>query len=170
MDVLECIETRTSIRRYSPVGPMPEADVKKILTAGFEAPSAMNRRPYELIINTDNSFWSKFEEAKPNSSFVKDASLTVLVVGDLSKNPSIEFLLEDCSLVAENMLLAATALGYGSLWLGVKFKTPFASKLNSYFHLPKGFVPVAFLVFGVPAEKSYHDNRYDESKIHYGKF
>ena len=45
MDALECIETRISVRKYEKKA-MSEEDVKAILKAGMEAPSAMNRRPY----------------------------------------------------------------------------------------------------------------------------
>ena len=64
MDALECLAKRISIRKYEPCK-MKEEEIKTILTAGFEAPSAMNRRPYEFIVNTDNAFWHELTPFKP---------------------------------------------------------------------------------------------------------
>ncbi len=168
MDALECIAKRASIRAYGPYR-MSEGDIKKILKAGFEAPSAMNRRPYEFIINTDNAFWKDYAEEKPTCLTAGDASLTVLIVGDSNKNPTQEFLLEDCSAIAENMLLASTALGYGSLWAGIKFGSPFYERLIKDFSLPEGYLPIALLIFGKGKEGKKQVDRYEEAKIHYGR-
>ncbi len=169
MDALECIETRISVRKYDKKVMAPE-DIKAILKAGMEAPSAMNRRPYEFIVNTANDFWKDFVKEKPTCEIMRNASLTVVVVGDSAKNPTLEFLLEDCSAVAENMLIAAKALGYGPLWAGVKAGSDFAKKLSACFALPTGDLPVAVLMFGKPYEKKAQVSRYDEKKIHFGKF
>jgi nitroreductase len=169
MEALECLAKRISIRKFE-AAKMSEAEIKKILTAGFEAPSAMNRRPYEFIVNTDNAFWHELAPFKPTCDIMKDASLTVLIVGDSNKNPTNEFLIEDCSCCAENMLLAAKALGYDSLWAGIKWQSDFYNHLIAYFHLPDGFIPVTVLSFGKPGEKKVQVERYDEKKVHHGKF
>lgn len=170
MDTLEAIASRASVRKYDHFV-MPKADVETILQAGLEAPSAMNRRPYELIVNTDNAFWKEFLKAKPTAAILATASLTVVVVGDSNKNPTNEFLIEDASCVSENMLLAAKALGYGSLWAGVKWDSDFAKQLSAYFRLPEGYLPISVLCFGKAAEKTTHDkDRFEKEKIHYEKF
>lgn len=168
MDALECIELRGSIRKYEK-STMPQEDIKKILKAGFEAPSAMNRRPYELIVNTDNEFLLEFEKEKPTCKIMAPTPLSVLIVGNSNAQPTDEFLLEDCSCVAENMLLAAKALGYESLWGGIKWHSEFWDKLIEYFGLPDGYYPIALLCFGKADAKKQVD-RYDEKKIHFGKF
>ena len=168
MDALKCIETRASIRAYETYK-MDEADIKKILKAGFEAPSAMNRRPYEFIVNTDNAFWKDYVNDKPTCLTASEASLTVLIVGDSNKNPTQEFFIEDCSAITENMLLAATALGYGSLWAGIKFGSPFYNRLIEDFSLPAGYLPIALLIFGKGKESKKQVERYEEAKIHYGR-
>jgi nitroreductase len=170
MDTLDAISGRISVRKYADFV-MPKEDIETILKAGLEAPSAMNRRPYELIVNTDNAFWKEFLKAKPTAAILATSSLTIVVVGDSNKNPTNEFLVEDASCVSENMLLAARALGYGSLWAGVKWDSDFAKQLTHYFRLPDGYLPIAVLCFGKAAEKVSHDkDRFEQEKIHYGKF
>lgn len=169
MDGLEMIANRQSIRKYEK-STMSEKDIKTILKAGFEAPSAMNRRPYELIVNTENAFWKELSPLKPTCEIMANAALTVIVVGDSNKNPTEEFLIEDCACVSENMLLSAKALGYGSLWAGVKWHSEFYDELIKRFHLPDGFLPISVLMFGKSAEKKAQTDRYDEKKIHHGSF
>jgi nitroreductase len=169
MDALECLAKRISIRKYEPCK-MKEEEIKTILTAGFEAPSAMNRRPYEFVVNTDNAFWHELTPFKPTCEIMATTALTVLIVGDSNKNPTNEFLTEDCSCCAENMLLAGKALGYDSLWAGIKWQSDFYNELIKHFHLPDGYIPVAVLSFGKAGEKKVQVERYDAKKVHYGKF
>ena len=70
----------------------------------------------------------------------------------------------------ERMLLAAKALGFDSLWAGIKWQSDFFNRLITYFNLPAGFIPVAVLSFGKPGEKKVQVERYDEKKVHHGKF
>ena len=169
MEALECIRSRQSIRKFER-GEISEKEIHEILEAGFEAPSAMNRRPYELIVNTDNAFWAEFAKGKPTCNIFVDAVLTIVVVGDSNKNPTMEFLIEDTACVTQNILLAAKALGYGSLWAGVKFDSEFYNQLISHFQLPDGFLPISVIGIGIPGEKKPLVERYDEKKIHRGKF
>lgn len=168
METLDCIKKRASIRCYVP-SKMKEEDIHKILDAGFSAPSAMNRRPYELIVNTDNAFWKDYKKEKPTCEIAANAALTVLVIGDSNKNPTMEFLIEDGSVVAENMLLEATDLGYSSLWAGIKFDSDFYHRLIKDFALPDGYIPLALLIFGKGDETKRQIDRFDKKKIHYGR-
>lgn len=169
MDALECIEQRISMRKFKS-SEMKDEEVEAIIKAGFAAPSAMNKRPYELIINRENDFWKDFSDVKPTCEIARNCPLTILIVGDATKQPFQEFMIEDCATVAQNMLLAAKAYGYDSLWAGVKFDSEFFNKLIGYFQLPKGFYPIAMLMFGKGLEQKKQVDRYDESKIHLGKF
>lgn len=170
MDTLHCIEGRVSVRKYEKAE-MPKKDIDAILKAGMEAPSAMNRRPYELLVNTDNAFWAGFAKVKPTCLIAAESSLTILVIGDSNTNPTAEFMVEDCSNVSENMLLAAYALGYGSLWAGIKFDSDFYKAIIEHFRLPEGYMPVSLVIIGKAAENKGHDaSRFDKDKIHYGKY
>ncbi|MCR4562171.1 MAG: nitroreductase family protein [Bacilli bacterium] len=169
MDALECISGRMSMRKFAP-HEMSQEEIHAILKAGMEAPSAMNRRPYELIVNTDNAFWVEMKKEKPTCEIIATSSLSIVVVGDENKNPTHEFLIEDCSVVAENMLLAAKALGYDSLWAGVKFDSEFYLSLIDRFNLPNGFMPIAVLCFGKAGSNKTQVDRYEEKKVHWGKF
>jgi nitroreductase len=169
MDTLETIKNRQSIRKFDST-PIKKDDVDKILKAGFEAPSAMNRRPYEFVVCTKNEFWKEMVPFKSTCAIMAETPLCVLIVGNSNVNPTDEFLIEDCSACAENMLLAAKDLGYGSLWAGVKWHSEFYDALIKHFHLPDGYLPIAVLLFGTEAEKKYQVERFDAKKVHYEVF
>jgi nitroreductase len=169
METLDCIEKRTSIRKYVPYQ-MKEEEIHKILRAAMQAPSAMNRRPYEMIVNTNNAFWTKFSDVKPTCEIAASSSLTILVIGDSNTNPTNEFLIEDCACLSQNALLAATELGFGSLWAGIKWDSDFQKRLVSYFHLPDGYIPVSLLIIGKSGEKKASVERFDQKKVHLGKW
>jgi nitroreductase len=64
----------------------------------------------------------------------------------------------DCSLAAENMMLAAHALGIGSCWVGSTEVCYDNNELMAGFRIPEGYSPVGTIVFGFPAEKpGVHD-------------
>jgi nitroreductase len=169
MDALTCLAKRQSCRKFVPYA-IKEEEVRTILEAGFEAPSAMNRRPYEFIVNTENAFWKELTPLKSTCAIMATASLTILVVGNSNINPTNEFLIEDASACTENMLLAATALGFGSLWAGIKWESDFQKELIKRFHLPEGYLPLALVIVGKAEGKMSQVERYDEKKIHKGSF
>lgn len=58
----------------------------------------------------------------------------------------------DSSLCAENMMLAAHALGIGSCWIGSTEVAYENRELMAGFRIPEGYSPVGTIVFGYPAK------------------
>lgn len=166
MDCLAAIKTRFSCRKFEK-GTMSQEDERAIIEAGMSAPSAMNRRPYDIIAIHDQSIYASLESEKPTLSLFKENPLSLLIVVDLGKNDKMEFYEQDASAVAENMLLAATALGYGSLWAGITEGSAFQVGLSKILGIPEGHKPVIFLSFGKKLEhKEVRASRYEEGKLH----
>ncbi len=109
MDALEAIKKRRSVRSYSGE-PIPREDLEKIVDAGRLAASGHNRQPWDFIVVTDRAMMDKLKVA---AQWMEKAAAIIAVVID----PSSRFWLEDGSAAVENMLIASTALGYGSCWL-----------------------------------------------------
>jgi len=110
MDLFEAIERRASVRAFKKCD-VPEEDLMRILDAGRRAPSGYNRQPWEFILVRD-------EETLRTLGTIQDcigqASAAIAVVMDEGASP---FWKEDAAAAIENMLLAAVALGYASLWV-----------------------------------------------------
>jgi nitroreductase len=120
MEVFETIFTRRSIRNFTGK-PIPKEDLKKIVDAGRLAPSATNRQMWDFIVITReeilNDILHHFHAGRKYETYedgkFDDASAIIAVVMDEAN----EFWREDGSAAAENILLSARALEYGSCWI-----------------------------------------------------
>jgi len=97
-----------------------------------------------------------------------DAPLCVSVCGDTKV--SERFWVQDCSAATENLLLAATALGLGAVWLGVHPSENRVRDVRRILGIPEGFVPLNLISIGHPAEEKEKRTQYDEAQVHRGRW
>ena len=143
--LVDVILSRQSIRRYESKE-IPKDALDKILEAGRQAPSAMNRQPWHFIVVTDY-------ETKKNLSkwlftkHVKDSP--VLIVG-CAKTGFLDrkWSIIGTSIALQSMVIAAWAMGIGSCWIG-GFKE---DKVKQLLKIPEKWKIVALVTFGYPAE------------------
>lgn len=109
MDALEAIRRRRSVRDYTG-DPVPRADLETIVDAGRLAASGFNQQPCDFVVVTDPATIAQF---RPAASWIEQAGAVIAVVVETSS----QYWLEDAAAAVQNMLVAATALGYGSCWL-----------------------------------------------------
>ena len=108
MDTLKAIRRRRSVREYTG-DPIPKEDLITIVDAGRLAASGSNQQPWEFVIITEQAMIAQLATAP----WVSRAGALFAIVMD----PSSRWWLEDGAAAVENMLLASTALGYGTCWL-----------------------------------------------------
>lgn len=132
MDALEAIQTRNSAARLS--GSVEPGHLEQILKAGFRAPDHALLRPWRIVViegEARDRLGALFAQAKqthtPSLSTealtkVKNKPLRaplILVVAarlvEHPKVPEVEQILS-AGAMAQNLMLAAHALGYGSMW------------------------------------------------------
>ena len=167
MDVLTAIRSRRSIRKYAGRA-IGEPELTTILDAGFCAPSASNRRPWHLLVIRDAARLQAVADAHPYAKMMPAAGCCVVVCGDQAVQPAIGLLVEDCSAMIENMLLAAHGLGLGAVWCGIYVgegvrPQQFADLLD----LPAGIIPVGMVAIGYPAEAKLGTDRFDPTRVHH---
>jgi len=109
MNALEAIRKRRSVREYTGEAVSRE-DLEKIVDAGRLAATGSNIQPWDFIIVTDREM---IEQLKVAAKWMGKAGAIIAVVMD----PSSRWWVEDGAAAVENMLIASTALGYGSCWL-----------------------------------------------------
>jgi nitroreductase len=85
----------------------------------------------------------------PGYSIYYHAPTVIMVIGKIGSR----FREIDCSLCAENLMLAAHALGIGSCWIGSTEVAYENKELMAGFRIPEGYSPVGTIVFGYPEEK-----------------
>lgn len=116
-EFLDMLLTRRSVRAYKP-DPVPEALLEEVLRAGIYAPTGGGRQSPVLVAVTDKA--ARDEISRLNAAVMgKDtdpyygAPVLVLALAD----PASSTWVEDASCALENMMLAAHALGLGSVWV-----------------------------------------------------
>jgi nitroreductase len=145
MDAIEAIMKRRSIRSYQPK-PIPEADLKIILEAGRQAPSAANRQPWHVVVVQEPEQRKALAEACSGQTWLADAGVIIAGIGKPGVNE--KWYAVDTAIMLENMILATTALGYGTCWIGA-FDP---EKIKAVLQLPEDMVVVALTPIGIPAD------------------
>jgi nitroreductase len=110
MEMFETIAKRRSVRRFTGE-PVPSEDLLRIVDAGRMAATGHNKQPWDFIIVTDEE--TKEMITARCSQWMSAAGAIIVLVVD----PGSRWWMEDGSAAAENILLAATELGYGSCWV-----------------------------------------------------
>ena len=113
MDVMEAILNRKSIRYFEPYT-IPQEEVTLLLECTRWAPSGGNRQPWEFLVVDDGEDiariydygWTAYGGGFNVCRF-KEASLLVFFLGSIQ-----------CFLAAQNLVLAAYGLGYGTCMIG----------------------------------------------------
>lgn len=169
MNVLEAIDSRRSIRGFTGES-INEQDLKAILKAGFQAPSAHNLEPREFVVVRDTETIEKIVQFHNHAKMLPRAGCGIIVCGDKTKQDVFGFIISDCSASIQNMLLAAHGLGLGAVWCGVYPREHLMEGMTEVLNLPEHIVPVGMVVVGVKDEKKSVIDRYNENKIHYDRW
>jgi nitroreductase len=177
MDTLQAIKTRRSIRAFTK-RKVSKDKIQKIIDAGLYAPSSKNCQPWHFIVLggkrkdkiaeiTEKKFehppWYSIKQSSVLKSCEVIRQAPVLIVV-LNKGPRSggekkaanprkigAIIAETLSLGAciENMILEATSLGLGSLWIGdIRNAKPFVEK-----YLKTKYDLIAGIAIGYPAHK-----------------
>jgi nitroreductase len=88
-------------------GSIPKGDLDLILQAGIKAPSAGNRQPWYFTVVQNQALAKRIVPQQVDGN----ALIVISAAGDGKTNGGA---ILDCALAAENIYLAAQALGYGS--------------------------------------------------------
>jgi nitroreductase len=173
METLEAIKTRRSIRQYKKE--IISNDIlKELLEAGMSGPTGGNNKPWQFIIINDPEILREIPNVPSGAPFAPDAPLAILVCGDLEKYQGIpqefqDVWVIDCSIAAQNILLAAHGKGLGAVWTGVYPMEERVNGIKALLELPKNIIPLVLIVIGYPAEQLPVEDRYDDSRVHYNR-
>ena len=179
LTALDAIFTRRSVRAYSRQR-VDAQTIRSLLDAAVQAPTAMHAEPWVFVVIQDETvlrrysdrakgLWAKealahhgdlhvgadaavrsaFAErlASPDFCVFYDAS-TLIAICARSLGP---FVVADCWLAAENLMLAACALGLGSCCFGSAVPALNSPETRSELGLPVDVEVVAPIIVGVPS-------------------
>ena len=170
--VLNNILERTSVRSYLDKS-IEDDKIEKLLRAGMAAPTAVNKQPWHFVVVTDKSLLQKLAKANPYAEMVARAPLAIVVCGDMTKaldGNAREFWVQDCSAASENILLAATGLGLGSVWTGTYPSEERCAAVSEVLGLPETLIPLNTIVIGYPDGEVTPKDKWQESNISYNMY
>ncbi len=178
MSTLETIMNRRSIRRYN--GQRADCEtIHTVLSAGMAAPTAVNARDWSFIVADNPQILNKMADANGRPAEpLRGAAFGILICGDLSRSyeKAKDYWVVDASLAAENMTLAAHALGLGSVMLGTWPQAERVEKQQKLFSLPEDVVPLMIIAFGWPADPAELESprpdrlTYEPDRVHFNKW
>jgi nitroreductase len=158
MEVLDAIKTRRSIRKYKSE-PIPDEELTSILETARLAPSAGNRQPWRFVVVQNKDRKKALAEAANNQTFLYDASAIIVAIGD--PEVSARWYEKDPMIALEHIVLAATAMGYGTCWIGAFDEDAVKHLLK----IPENVKIIALLPIGVPDETPAPRPRKEFSEI-----
>lgn len=178
MDLMEGLRTRRSIRQYDSQKEVSKADIEEILEAASFAPSAHNKQPWQFLVIQDKETLAGFRAVQPWTSFAKNASCAVVVLGDTQEafhrqkdDENWNFSDVDATLAAYGVLLAAHAKGLGACFCGAAPMPKIIEAVQKYLDLPLNMRPVAIIPIGYKAENPKQPvDRYNPQKVHWEKW
>ncbi len=152
MDFFEVIEKRYSVRAYKP-DPVEDEKLDKILEAARIAPTAHNNQPFQIIVIPTENCRAALKRIYPREWF-SQAPLVICVCGIAERGwvrgyDKRSYLEVDIAIVMDHIILAATALGLGTCWVGA-FNAPPAVE---FLQTPPGIEPILFTPLGYPADQ-----------------
>ncbi|ONI46484.1 hypothetical protein AN640_03395 [Candidatus Epulonipiscium fishelsonii] len=164
--IIESLYNRKSVRAFTNQEVRKEVK-EELLKATVQAPTAGNQMLYSIIDVTDLKLKKILAESCDNQSFIEKAPLVFIFVADYTRwhrsfsiagaNPreigvgDLFLSITDATIAAQNMVVAAEALGLGSCYIGDILERCELHK--ELLHLPEKAVPVCMLVLGYPTEQ-----------------
>ncbi len=178
-NVLEAIYKRRAIRSYQP-GKLEEAAIRRLLDAAVHAPTAIHEEPWVFAVIQDPATLKRYSDrakalnldeasrhqdlfkapgaatspshliqmlADPAFNIFYNASTLIVIFG----RPLSQYVSADCWLAAENLMLAACAMGLGTCCIGFAIPLLNTPEVKADLGIPAEVTAFAPIIVGVPS-------------------
>jgi nitroreductase len=114
METWDAIMARRNVRAFAD-RPIPEADLERVLEAGWAAPSAMNRQHRDFVVCTERAQLEALAKVWQHAGHVATSAATVAIVAPVpAEREAAEVDQFDIGQAVMAMAIAAADLGIGS--------------------------------------------------------
>jgi nitroreductase len=194
MTALDAIYRRRATRAFTKQ-PVDEATVRELLRAAVHAPTAIHFEPWAFVVVQDPVLLKRISDraktlaagaqakdhhelprnassprlagllADPAFNIFYDASTLIVICA----KPMGAFVTADCWLAAENLMLAATALGFATCPIGFAIAALADPEVKAELGIPPEVTAVAPIIVGVPATTPPATSRKDPTILSWKK-
>jgi nitroreductase len=170
---LDVMRKRRTIRHFTDED-ISQKQVETLLEIAMCAPNRLDRRPWHFVVIRDKELQRQLADLLRVHPYLEAAPVVIAVCGLPKVSPTW---IMDVSAAIENMVLAATAVGLGTTWVG-PHDTVLWDRCEKMLHdalaIPRDDIRIPALVaVGHPAQElpphGKHD-RFDPAKVHYGNW
>ena len=166
-ETIRVIMERQSCRYFLP-DDLPQEHLELILEAMRWAPSAGNTQPWRFRIIRDDERKLRLAAAAFGQRFIAEAPVIIVVCAlpevsraQYGQRGAEFYCIQDTAVAMQNGLLAATALGYGTCWIGAFDEKHAAEALK----LPADERPVAMMPIGKPRRMGHRTSRKPKDEV-----
>ena len=163
---MNIIFKRKSIRSYLDID-VDDMTIEQIIRAGMAAPSAKNQRPWEFYVVRDKELLAKLAACSPYGRPVANAPVAIVACYRTTDLFTEEMVLLDMSCCCENMLIQASALDMGSVWISFAPRKERQEPAKKVMNLPENLEVFAVLPVGYPMGAGRPVDRFDAARIHW---
>jgi len=172
MDFFEVIERRYSHKERFLADAVPLEHLERIAKAGLMAPSGGNAQYVRLVILPNREAIQPLSDLTPHGGLMTAPALIAVFTDSSAQIGDLNFEIEDYAAATENMLLAAVALGYVSLWLDYPYFNEDTQKAAcAILGVPESHKLRVVLPIGYPdGDGARREKLPFEARVSYGKF
>lgn len=165
MGFYEVIGERQSIKKYNTQGPIDKEKLNRMVAAAMMSPSWKNKTSYKIVLIDDKKIKDTIADTVLNddgqvSNGIKDAPLLAVFLASPDKSGEIdgkEYYLVDGAIAMEHFILAATAEGYSTCWVGAANEAEVINAIGA----PKSYKLVGMTPVGHSDEQKDHNPKKD---------
>ena len=168
--VLANIGQRKSVRAFLPDKTIEEDTLITLAKAAMAAPTARDKRPWQIYAINDRAKLDALAEGLPNGKMIQNCSAVMVVCGDMNlalEGNGRDYWIQDCSAATENLLLAAEALGLGAVWTGGYPAEDRVKAIQEKFALPETTIPLSLVVIVYPTGVEKPKDKLNPAQFHF---
>ena len=157
---------RISVRKYTKDSVEPEK-INMILKAAMQAPSAGDQQPWEFYVVTDPKVIESLAKTSPYAGCTANAGTVIVPCYRTEGIFFPDYAHIDLAIACENLWVETTALGLGTVMLGIAPLEDRMDAVAQVLKLPENLKPFAIFPIGYPAESRAQNDRFKPERIHY---
>jgi nitroreductase len=163
--ILNAIYARRSIRKFIQGKPVERQKLITLLKVAMAAPSACNIQPWDFIIIDDEERIRAIQDGIEQYAQY-DPPVIMVICGNNEGIPWKGYGVVDCACAMENIMIAAPALGLGTVCIGGFDRRNVKAQLA----IPDDIEAVGMVYVGYPDEEKLPRTKYLEDAVHWGTY